>query len=114
MRTRGTGLSPDHVYALNLIEVEFFGDSQVVDAWKSYLDALQPQYNENGDLRNRRLVGLLQAMAKNLKIPMEQLDIMDNHYVPQGWADAENRRLAIEEEALKVLIGNKGLKIETD
>ena len=114
MRTRGGGLSADHVFALNLIEVEFNRDTEIVGAWKVYREALQPAHNDNLELRSRRLVNLLQAIAKNLKVPMEQLDIMDNHYTPQGWIDTEERRLFIEEEVVKILSQEKALRIRTD
>lgn len=37
MRTRKMPIHVDHVGALNLIEVEFIKDAQVILAWKSYL-----------------------------------------------------------------------------
>lgn len=37
MRTRKMPIHVDHVGALNLIEVEFIKDVQVIAAWKSYL-----------------------------------------------------------------------------
>jgi|SRR5690625_93792 len=48
MATRATRLAPDHVQALNMIDVEFYGTDKkstaVLRAWKAYLDHLgEPQ-----------------------------------------------------------------------
>src|SRR5687767_2733026 len=44
MATRASGLAPDHVKALNMIDVEFYGSDAssraVLQAWKAYLDHL--------------------------------------------------------------------------
>ena len=37
MATRRLAISPEHVNALNLIEVEFHKDKEVIKAWKDYL-----------------------------------------------------------------------------
>lgn len=38
MATRATSLSPLHVEALNMIDIEFHKDKKIVDAWKLLLD----------------------------------------------------------------------------
>ncbi len=53
MSTRGTLLSPLHVQALNLIDLEFYGQQEenrkVVDAWKLYRDHLNMyRFSRNG------------------------------------------------------------------
>jgi len=40
MATRAAGLSPTHVGALNRIDIEFYGVSEVSEAWKEYHDHL--------------------------------------------------------------------------
>jgi uncharacterized protein DUF6680 len=44
MATRAARLTPDHVQALNLIDVEFYSKrkkyKRVLDAWKAYHDHL--------------------------------------------------------------------------
>jgi hypothetical protein len=44
MATRASGLAPDHVKALNMIDVEFYGSDKgskaVLQAWRAYLDHL--------------------------------------------------------------------------
>jgi hypothetical protein len=40
MATRRTVVSAEHVGALNLIEIEFYGHQQVIAAWKTYFQHL--------------------------------------------------------------------------
>lgn len=58
MATRGAKVSPDHVEALNMIDIEFYGrrsgrrsraEKSVVDAWKIYLDWLSKPSPTNQD-----------------------------------------------------------------
>jgi hypothetical protein len=44
MRTRRMRLNPDHVGALNLVEIEFHGEVPVIEAWKSYWDHLRQPF----------------------------------------------------------------------
>lgn len=44
MRTRKMPLHIDHVSALNLVEVEFVKNKQVISAWKSYLTNLSEPF----------------------------------------------------------------------
>src|SRR5690349_11944146 len=47
MATRASGLAPDHVQALNMIDIEFHGSDArskaVLNAWKAHLDQLTSQ-----------------------------------------------------------------------
>ncbi|SHJ73771.1 DUF6680 family protein [Propionispora hippei] len=51
MKTRASTLSPEHVEALNMIDVEFYGNEKrnraVVEAWKSSLDRLNHLLSAN-------------------------------------------------------------------
>jgi len=40
MSTRATTLSQNHVTALNMIDIAFYSDKEVIDAWKIYYDHL--------------------------------------------------------------------------
>ena len=40
MATRGNPLSPQHVEALNMIDIEFYENKKIVDGWKLLLDIL--------------------------------------------------------------------------
>ena len=59
MSTRGIPLSPEHVRALNMIDIEFYGNNKknkkVIAAWRLYLDVLanSPQDFEAPDYKTK-------------------------------------------------------------
>ena len=95
MRTRMVPLPWEHVGALNLVEVELIEHTEVVQAWKAYLENLaQPVPSYNDDIYNRSrqdrdalLTSLLDKIAQALDIKISQLDILQGNYVPRGWSD---------------------------
>ena len=88
-RTGSAKVSPDHVAALNLIEIEFRNDSDVRDAWKEHFKILcQPGPNPNVDLMlSMTLAKLLKVMSKILGYEIEGLEILEGGYTPQSDAD---------------------------
>lgn len=137
MRTRRARISPDHVGALNLVEIEFRDDPDVVSNWKALLDHFgkaQPRHpNEeiqNGmesketDTRENRyslrvvqerqelLTKLLSEIAKAVGFNnIEQLDIFKGGYTPQGWEDTEFDQLVIRRLFVDISLGRKVLPV---
>lgn len=119
MRTRGVRLSYDHVGALNLVEVEFADKKDVIDAWKAYLTELgvpYPTNDESGVLvkqqkTNKLLTRLIDEIAKALKFQIEQLDILETNYTPQGWLDDEAQQRYLRTLLISLLSGNNPLPI---
>ena len=97
MATRATGLSPKHVEALNRIDIEFYGISEVTDAWKEYNDHLSQALNiavDNkegwetwGSKREDLLVALLSEMATYLGYKFDNVHIKRGHYYPKAYGD---------------------------
>lgn len=99
MATRGTRLSPRHVEALNIVELEYHPsrrkEKKVYEAWRSYFDALktpppdpkspQAYYDKRDDL----FVELLYEMGKYLGFDFDRVAIRRNSYSPQGHGDME-------------------------
>src|SRR5512146_2259950 len=92
MRTRRIRLNPDHVGAINLVEIEFQGERAVLEAWKKYWEHLSKTVPTNQDEQRQffqeqegLLTKLLHVIARSLKFEIEQLDILQGGYVPQGW-----------------------------
>jgi hypothetical protein len=117
MRTRNIRLSQDHVAALNLVEIEFHDNPKVISAWKTYRVAMNPQPGDERNMegvatrRNNALAKLLDAVAKVLKIKIEQIDILEGNYIPQGWHDEEEQNHLIKAQLVKVLQGQSALPI---
>ena len=128
MRTRRMRLSQDHVGALNLVEIEFREDRPVIDAWKAYWSHLAKPYplNESKTIqdqysheRNSLYTKLLDAIAKALHFDIEQLEIFEGGYVPQGWEDdwasqLQIRALLLDTLSVKLLIPITQLSAHTE
>ena len=116
MRTRRTPIWPDHVGALNLVEIEFSDNPEVIRAWKALFEHFgQPQprhpdeelpdglgeaeylerekrYNVRiGQERHSLLSKLLHAIGKDLGFNIEQLEIFEGGYTPQGVGHSRGR-----------------------
>lgn len=118
MRTRRIRLNPDHVGALNLVEIEFYGEKAVLDAWKAYWEHLHlqvpPTPNEQQQFfqdQDGRLTKLLHAIAKSLRFKMEQWDIFEGGYVPQGWLVDEQTARELRALTLDILNGRRGIPV---
>ncbi|MCB9964779.1 MAG: hypothetical protein H6855_01700 [Rhodospirillales bacterium] len=112
MRTRNIRLCAEHVGALNLVEVEFADKKGVISAWKNYRKELSPSNDDGvGARRNNTFTKLLDEMAKVMGIKIEQLDILEGNYIPQGWQDQEDQNSFIRSQMIKVLQGQGAVPI---
>jgi len=118
MRTRATSLSPSHVEALNMIDVEFYGDSkmdkEVVAAWKLYLDNLgdtrtseEIKYSKREDL----FLDLLYKMANSLNYDFDKQHIKNTSYIPQGYINVEREQTLVHQGVLGILNGDLKLPV---
>lgn len=121
MATRATRLHPDHVQALNLIDLEFGTPRKkafkpVIDAWKSYHDHLgslssvasQESWEKESE---HLLVSLLLCMSKSLGYDFNEVDIKRGVYYPRGHGDIESQLTQIRTEMCKILQGQKGFPV---
>jgi hypothetical protein len=105
MATRRVPISQDHVTALNLVEVDFYGAKRVEGAWRAYknhLNASVPEDDEWRDERDRLLADLLFQMSGELKMAIPALEIFRGGYAPKGWAHREQREHALMEFAYQL------------
>lgn len=121
MRTRKMPVHYDHVGALNLVEVEFYNEAQVIGAWKEYLKNLGE--NIPGDLpeselfnfrkkRDSLLTKLIYEISRVLNFRVDQLDILEGNYLPQGWNDEEWQQRTARGALLDVLSGRRALLVQ--
>ena len=123
MRTRKMPIHYDHVGALNLIEVEFIKDENVITAWKSYLGNLsvtvppveeKDRYDAAIKKRDSLLTKLLSEIAKSLNITIEQLSILEGNYIPQGWVDDDWEQRLVRRSLIDVLTSKRAIVIRAD
>lgn len=111
MSTRASRLSREHVTALNMIDVEYYGSDAgskaVRSAWKAYLDHLNS--GVPGDTWHERqeqlLTDLLHSMAKSLGYEFDKTDIRRTSYFPKGHGDIEEDTFRIRKGLVAVVEG---------
>lgn len=95
MATRRVGISPEHVNALNLVEVDFYGIGTVQRCWRAYKDHLFADVEENAawhEKKERLLADMLFQMARTLRFQIPALEIFKGGYAPKGWEHRNNRQ----------------------
>ncbi len=121
MRTRKLPVHMDHVGALNLIEIEFADEDSVIRAWKEYLKNLGESFPSTSSeavqasfLKRREtlLTKLISEIAKVLKFKVEQMDIFEGNYIPQGWHDDDWEQKLARKGLVDVLTGRRALMIQ--
>ena len=123
MATRGQTLSPEHVQALNMIELEFQKSSEkpIRDAWKEYHDHLNsyPREGENQKERaavwdeesGKLLVNLLSKMGAAFSYKFDVVQIKKGAYSPQGHATTEIELQLLRRFALEWLAGDRKVQV---
>jgi hypothetical protein len=113
--TRASYLSPDHVQALNSIDVVFSrrGDRPVRLAWEKFLAHVATPTNNPGwnqhytDLK----LDLLQMMGSRVGYNFSIDYLRRQIYSPAGYAQTEQENVQLRQQLLKILT-NEGLKIK--
>lgn len=121
MRWRRHILAVDFVGSLNLVPVEFSNSPKVVSRYQELFQLFEDSGWRSEDLviRNRlidsinsKTTELLSAMASDLHIKIDQIQILKSAYAPQGWADEEERSRNLRDRAEMLLRGEIRLPVE--
>lgn len=131
MATRGAVISPDHVRALNMIDVVFYGkkvlgferrtrtETVVLDCWHEYLDHLTRSIDEHnfvrwGERREDLLVRLLEAMAADVGYRFDRVQLKNGGYSPQAHGNLEQEQTRLRSLAIQVLSGEQPVKMHVE
>ncbi len=121
MATRADVISRDHVQALNMIDLEYYGNKykKITDAWKTYRDHLnhypdndekqQPSWQaENVELLNKLLI----EMGQSLGYDFDTVHVKRAIYSPVAHAQIERENLLIRDGLIRLLQGDTNLKMD--
>lgn len=126
MATRAARVSPDHVRALNMIDLAFYGsrplgiarrsraEQRVLDAWHEYHNHLNikadeasvPVWVANSD---ELFTNLLFAIAEDLSYTFDRVQLKTGSYSPMAHGAIEADQTTIRKLLVKLLSGDRAL-----
>jgi hypothetical protein len=120
MATRTTNLYANHIEALNLVEVEFFNDRQVMDRWRLYRNHLDDAEFSTRDyagwntVRKNKINDMLYEMSVALGYKYDKSHIEKGVYYPAGYGEIENQQTEIRTLLLKILRGERQFPMKAE
>jgi hypothetical protein len=114
MGSRRAPLSPERVKALNMVEIEFHGIASVEAAYRdvmAHINMPRPLPHGWGERHRTLLTKLLSEMAKVLGYELQQLDVLEGGYYPQGFVDIEVEQQLVRQALIDVLSGRRPLVV---
>lgn len=131
MATRAARLSPDHVQALSMIDIVFYGGSflgfrrrtkqeqVVLDAWKEYHDNLgegadlpEAQQQAHYSKRDELFLNLVHAMSQDVGFSFDRVQLKRGAYTPVAHEELEADQRALRKATISALSGIAPLKME--
>ena len=132
MATRGQRVSPDHVTALNMIDLAFYGtqrfgihrrhknEQAVIDTWREYLVHLNRGPIDKSDTNvsnwtasgNELFYNVLFAVATDVGYDITREQLKAGGYAPMAHGYIESEQSLIRQNAARVLTGQQPLKFE--
>lgn len=131
MATRQAKASPEHVRALNMIDIEFCTrtwrgtvvrkgvDEKIGLAWKAYRDHLNARAGESHDAIDRWLergeslfIEMLFSMSRSLGYTFDPIDLKRGVYTPQAHGDLEADQFQIRKSLVQILSGQKNVPVQ--
>lgn len=130
-RSQNARLSSNHVNALNMIDLAFYGrikrgkakrsksESKVIAAWNLYFSHLNSTYPSNEALiaiwnqeSNTMFLDLLSEIAKDIGYNFERVQLQTAIYSPVAHGEIENDNCKIRKGLASVFSGEHPLKME--
>jgi len=121
LATRGQAITPEHVAALNLIEIDYHGVEPVMREWRTYMAHLHSGPTdrpmtaaENTAFNDRRtdlLAKLLHQVSRFMKLEMGEIDLKRGGYAPSGWAYRDEQDTRMKQAATRLFEGEAPLRV---
>ncbi len=128
MATRRARLSPEHVRALNMIDLVFYGqrvmgvqrraaaEQRVLDCWKEYLDHLNTrnddepiaQWVAKGD---ELFTNILHAISSDIGYRFDRVQLKRSAYSPIAHGELEEEQNELRKATLSLVTGKHALKM---
>ena len=112
------GMSHASTEALNLIPYEFQKNATVINTWRAYLATVnQRSINPEENARLSSLIApayneLLFSIVEVLKIDIQQRDVLQGTYLPQGIADKHEQEEQMRKSFIEFFAGTKPVSVK--
>lgn len=125
MQLRRNKISAEYVGALNLVPVVFHSNTAVTAAFREVLRATSdpnwsipsndPRFPEVMERLSQQLeavtVVMLELIAKDMQIGIDQLTVLQGAYEPKGWSHSQQFDADIKKRVLEVFAGERPLPV---
>lgn len=130
MATRAARLSPEHVQAINMIDLVFYGsftfgihrrtrkEQAILDAWKEYHDNLcggvdltETQQQTHYTQRNELFINMLYAISQDVGFTFDRVQLKRGAYTPIAHEEIEADQNALRKVLLNALSGASPLSM---
>jgi hypothetical protein len=128
MATRAARISPEHVRALNMIDLVFYGkrtlgishrsakEQRIIDAWKEYLDHLNNKAEEGqialwGAQGDELFTNILFAISQDLGYTFDRVQLKRGAYSPIAHGEIEAEQNELRKATLSLVTGQHALKM---
>lgn len=124
LATRANALSLEHVQALNLIDLEFYNEKEIREAWNVYRDHLNsyPKTNEESNNKSTEdrwqeksmncLIDLLYSLSKYFGYDFDKVLLKNGAYSPNAHAWLELEQKIIRQGFVSIFAGDKAFKVK--
>ena len=128
MATRASRVAPEHVRALNMIDLVFYGsrtlgvqfrsakEQRILDAWKEYLDHLNNRGDDDQLMQwvakgDELFTNLLYSIAEDIGFKFDRVQLKRGSYSPIAHGELETEQTELRRAALSLVTGKHALKM---
>jgi hypothetical protein len=128
MATRKARLSPEHVRALNMIDLVFYGqrvmgvqrrstaEQRVLDCWREYLDHLTNRHEDEPPAQwvakgDELFTNLLHAISADMGYRFDSVQLKRGAYIPIAHGEIEEEQNELRKATLSLVTGRHALKM---
>lgn len=128
MATRASRVAPEHVRALNMIDLVFYGDrtlgvqrrsakeQRILDSWKEYLDHLNNRGSDEQIMQwlakgDELFTNVLYAIAEDIGFKFDRVQLKRGSYSPIAHGELEAELTELRRAALSLVTGKHALNM---
>jgi len=129
MATRASRVAPEHVRALNMIDLVFYGErtlgvqrrsakeQRILDSWKEYLDHLNNRGDDDPIMQwfakgDELFINLLYAIAEDIGFRFDRVQLKRGSYSPIAHGELEAEHAELRRATLSLVTGKHALKMD--